>query len=34
MEAGLVRDAVIAGLIAQSRAFWALRENISEAQAL
>jgi FAD/FMN-containing dehydrogenase len=30
---GLVRDAVIAQSIAQSRRFWALRENISEAQA-
>ena len=33
IEAGLVRDAVVAQSIAQSRRFWALRENISEAQA-
>ena len=32
-EAGLVRDAAVAQSIAQSRDFWALRENISEAQA-
>ena len=31
-EAGLVRDAVVASSSAQSRAIWALRENISEAQ--
>ena len=30
---GLVRDAVVAQSIAQSRRLWALRENISEAQA-
>jgi FAD/FMN-containing dehydrogenase len=33
LEAGTVRDAVVAQSIAQSRRFWALRENISEAQA-
>jgi FAD/FMN-containing dehydrogenase len=32
-EAGIVADAVIAQSIAQSRRFWLLRENISEAQA-
>jgi FAD/FMN-containing dehydrogenase len=32
-EDGLVADAVVAQSIAQSRRFWALRENISEAQA-
>jgi FAD/FMN-containing dehydrogenase len=32
-EAGIVDDAVIAQSIAQSRRFWLLRENISEAQA-
>ncbi|MBU0769829.1 MAG: FAD-binding oxidoreductase [Gammaproteobacteria bacterium] len=32
MEQGLLRDAVIAQDIAQARALWALRENISEAQ--
>jgi len=32
-ESGLIADAVIAQSIAQSRRFWALRENISEAQA-
>ena len=32
-DAGLVADAVIAQSIAQSRRFWLLRENISEAQA-
>ena len=32
-DAGLIRDAAIAQSIAQSRAFWTLRENISEAQA-
>ncbi|MFT3799893.1 MAG: FAD-binding oxidoreductase [Burkholderiaceae bacterium] len=32
-EAGIVTNAAIAASIAQSRAFWALRENISEAQA-
>ena len=32
MEKGLVGDAAIAESIAQSKAFWALRENISEAQ--
>jgi len=31
-EDGLVTDGAIAGSIAQSRAFWALRENIAEAQ--
>ncbi len=34
MEAGDVTDAAIAGSIAQSQSFWALREGISEAQAL
>ncbi|HWS75472.1 MAG TPA: FAD-binding oxidoreductase [Quisquiliibacterium sp.] len=34
MEAGDVTDAAIAGSIAQSRAFWAIREGIPEAQAL
>ena len=32
MEAGLVSDAAIAGSIAQTREFWALRENMAEAQ--
>lgn len=32
VEAGLVRDAVIAQSSAQAQALWALRENISEAQ--
>jgi FAD/FMN-containing dehydrogenase len=32
-EDGLVQDAVVAQSIAQSRRFWMLRENISEAQA-
>jgi len=32
-ESGLIADALIAQSIAQSRRFWALRENISEAQA-
>ena len=32
-EAGIVRDAIVAQSIAQSRRFWLLRENISEAQA-
>jgi FAD/FMN-containing dehydrogenase len=32
-EAGVVGDAAVASSIAQSRAMWALRENISEAQA-
>ncbi len=32
LEAGLVGDAAIAGSIAQANAFWALRENISDAQ--
>ena len=32
-EWGLIADALIAQSIAQSRKFWALRENISEAQA-
>ena len=32
-EEGLITNAVIATSITQSRAFWALRENISEAQA-
>jgi len=34
LEAGVVRDAVVATSGAQSRALWALRELISEAQAL
>ncbi|MBN9425103.1 MAG: FAD-binding oxidoreductase [Burkholderiales bacterium] len=34
IEAGLVDDAAVASSLAQSRAMWALRENISEAQAL
>jgi FAD/FMN-containing dehydrogenase len=34
IEAGFVRDAVVASSGAQSRALWALRELISEAQAL
>ncbi len=33
LEAGLISDAAVASSIAQSRAMWALRENISEAQA-
>jgi len=33
IEDGIVSDAVVAQSIAQSRRFWALRENISEAQA-
>jgi FAD/FMN-containing dehydrogenase len=33
LEAGLIADAAIAQSIAQSRRFWLLRENISEAQA-
>src|SRR5690606_3884957 len=33
IDAGLVADAVVADSIARSRALWALRENISEAQA-
>jgi FAD/FMN-containing dehydrogenase len=33
LEAGLIADAAIAQSIAQSRRFWQLRENISEAQA-
>ena len=33
LEAGLITDAAVASSIAQSRAMWALRENISEAQA-
>jgi FAD/FMN-containing dehydrogenase len=32
MEAGLVEDAVIAGSLAQTAAFWKLRESMSEAQ--
>jgi FAD/FMN-containing dehydrogenase len=32
LEAGTIRDAIVAQSIAQSRRFWALRENISEAQ--
>jgi FAD/FMN-containing dehydrogenase len=32
MEAGRVRDAVVARSIGQAQALWALRENISEAQ--
>jgi FAD/FMN-containing dehydrogenase len=34
LEAGLVTDAAVAASIAQSRAFWALRENIPLAQAM
>ncbi len=33
LEQGLIRDAALAASGAQSRGFWALRENISEAQA-
>jgi FAD/FMN-containing dehydrogenase len=33
LEAGLIRDAIVADSIGRSRALWALRENISEAQA-
>ena len=33
LEAGLIRDAVIAASEAQRAALWALRENVSEAQA-
>ncbi len=33
LEASLISDAAVASSIAQSRAMWALRENISEAQA-
>jgi FAD/FMN-containing dehydrogenase len=33
LERGLIRDAALATSEAQSRGFWALRENISEAQA-
>ena len=33
LEEGLARDAAISSSIAQHRAFWALRENVSEAQA-
>jgi len=33
LDEGLVQDAVVAQSIAQSRRFWMLRENISEAQA-
>ena len=33
LERGLIRDAALAASGAQSREFWALRENISEAQA-
>jgi FAD/FMN-containing dehydrogenase len=33
LERGIITDAVIAASMAQSRALWALRENISEAQA-
>lgn len=32
LEADLIRDAVIAGSLAQKRALWEMRENISEAQ--
>ena len=32
LEAGLVSDAVLARSVAEARALWALRENISEAQ--
>ncbi len=32
LEAGLIRDAVVAASDAQSKALWALRENVSEAQ--
>ena len=34
LEAGLVTDAAVAASIAQSRAFWALRENVPLAQAM
>ena len=34
LESGLVTDAAVASSIAQSRAFWALRENIPLAQAM
>ena len=34
IETGLVSDAAVASSIAQSRAFWALRENIPHAQAV
>jgi FAD/FMN-containing dehydrogenase len=34
LEAGTITDAAIATSIAQSRAFWALRENLPEAQVL
>lgn len=34
IDAGLVRDAVIASSLAQTEALWALRENVSEAQRL
>jgi FAD/FMN-containing dehydrogenase len=33
LEAGVIDDAVVAQSDAQSKAFWALRENVSEAQA-
>ncbi len=33
LEAGLIRDAVISASDAQRKALWALRENVSEAQA-
>ena len=33
LEAGLISDAALASSLAQTRAMWALRENISEAQA-
>ncbi len=32
IEDGLIRDAAVAGSLAQAQALWALRENISEAQ--
>jgi len=34
LEAGLAKDAVIAASLAQVKALWALRENVSEAQGL
>lgn len=33
LERGLVSDGIVAGSIAQARALWSLRENISESQA-
>ncbi|TAH45572.1 MAG: FAD-binding oxidoreductase [Betaproteobacteria bacterium] len=32
VNAGLVRDVVVAGTLAQAQALWSLRENVSEAQ--